>query len=1470
MQKAKTLSKLLLVILSIVVGINLSYAESRSYLSPIEQRKKREARLLLEKQKQAAGVKEESLRLLLEAQSKRSLDLIEKQASVQKAIAQRNQKARSKQQPSMLVSPSQLVSVPPPSLGQIKIHSEAAESQSIAQPSVDSDFVTPPVSLAIKKAEFISRKEPIVIPRRQKKEIQSKEEGSLVPIHESLTPEPHIAIEPLPITSSLGNGMEILPLTPTPAHQIKKPSVLKNSSSSSQELDLSYNEDDPDKILARFQVEHPISSSDLDDPEVDQILNSIDQELLASKDIGFKQKLAYAREQLSQPLAKFKEPALIKKAEFFELVKTREKELESLAGYIGDSDEEEEHDSDFIKKAEIFIEIAELVKAREKELEPLAGYIGDSDEEEEHNSDFIMAEDFLTRKNSLIEEDIYGYDKPITSYQEFIDLTEQARKRDLESQAREEEESSELNLYYLKANPKDNISQISIPQPILINQGPVILAASSASIMGADIALAEVIKESELPREKQEVVPQHQIKLESFEYISPLVEFAPSSYYLTQKKPSELVVTPDVTEEAIHQVFTEHQELLEFVPVSKNNIGSISVPSPILAKQDQAILATPSASIMGSDIVLAEVIKESELPREKQEEGLLAPKLTVINTQYEKRREETVRLLAKGREELVLSQQLIAELQKSYMHLQAVQKPPTKKAEASGVMQIEKQLAEVARTHEAFSLASLERENQLEQQRQKLQELDNRRQLLDAQAEARIKAEKEFNEREEELLRISLAVANEKYEKRREETARLLAAGSEELVLTKAARETTAASGRELSASLTALNESGLKLAEQVGSLDLAGQLLADRFGKLRGSGISLQESSHALHTAGIKLSEQVDVLNDSGIALAEVIKKSELSREKQEEALLAQQLAVINAQYERRREETARLLAAGSEELVLTKAARETTAASGRELSASLTALNESGLKLAEQVGSLDLAGQLLADRFGKLRGSGISLQESSHALHTAGIKLSEQVDVLNDSGIALAEVIKKSELSRVKQEVVPEPKIKLESSEYISPLLEFVPNSFYLTQNEPSELVVTQDVTDEAIHQVFTEHEELLEFVPTFKVMTPSLTIESSSTPVKVSEKTTPENNSKIFAGTSNNINLTDTNLHRNINKEIENKLATGISRHILTAMNLEISKKHEIINSTWLLNKGSSTSHKESQMGVNAGDNGDNYLAAKGLWISGLYGHTVNNKNSNSYKGNLAGTTLGFDIPPTGQTLIGIAYSNINAIFRYTNAKSNVNAQGFAFYSQHLFLNNYIIEGLISITRSKVNSIANKKTSEGLYKQATAKFKSTSFSGELSAGYIITTSLGLTLIPNIGIKYANHKDGSYKEIGDSGMNLEVHPIKAEQRLTTAIGFKTIFPKVINSNTAITHYSNFSIENYFSNKPKVKAKLTWMDNYFEGKYGEDKVNTVGFNAGYGLVIKYNNIELSTNYHYHVENKLQNHQGSIKFKALF
>ncbi|HEY0750013.1 MAG TPA: hypothetical protein VGD26_02590, partial [Chitinophagaceae bacterium] len=98
---------------------------------------------------------------------------------------------------------------------------------------------------------------------------------------------------------------------------------------------------------------------------------------------------------------------------------------------------------------------------------------------------------------------------------------------------------------------------------------------------------------------------------------------------------------------------------------------------------------------------------------------------------------------------------------------------------------LEEQLNEAGKSREKLLSESLARDKVAEQIKRKLflqsersKELE---QIVELLTSARIKAEKEFNEREEELLRRSLAAANEKYEKSREETARLLAAGREEL-----------------------------------------------------------------------------------------------------------------------------------------------------------------------------------------------------------------------------------------------------------------------------------------------------------------------------------------------------------------------------------------------------------------------------------------------------------------------------------------------------------------------------------------------------------------------------------------------------------------------------------------------------------------------------------------------------------------
>ena len=57
-------------------------------------------------------------------------------------------------------------------------------------------------------------------------------------------------------------------------------------------------------------------------------------------------------------------------------------------------------------------------------------------------------------------------------------------------------------------------------------------------------------------------------------------------------------------------------------------------------------------------------------------------------------------------------------------------------------------------------------------------------------------------------------------------------------------------------------------------------------------------------------------------------------------------------------------------------------------------------------------------------------------------------------------------------------------------------------------------------------------------------------------------------------------------------------------------------------------------------------------KGLWVSGLYGSSnqgMINKTA-GYKGRSAGGSIGFDFSPTDESLIGIAYSNINTNLKY----------------------------------------------------------------------------------------------------------------------------------------------------------------------------------------------------------------------------
>lgn len=313
-----------------------------------------------------------------------------------------------------------------------------------------------------------------------------------------------------------------------------------------------------------------------------------------------------------------------------------------------------------------------------------------------------------------------------------------------------------------------------------------------------------------------------------------------------------------------------------------------------------------------------------------------------------------------------------------------------------------------------------------------------------------------------------------------------------------------------------------------------------------------------------------------------------------------------------------------------------------------------------------------------------------------------------------------------------------------------------------------------------------------------------------------------------------------------------------------------------------------------GIGAGDTEEASIFQKfapyGLWISGLYGvstkgisnDTGNNHDSNnisyrgrSYKGRVVGSTIGIDFNPAEESLIGIAYSNARSRLKYKDITGELtaNSNSLSIYGQQQ-VNNFFIQGLISFTLSHVNSILNKKITSNISGVAKARFNNTALIGEIITSYKISHQSGMVVMPNISLRFSGYRDSGYTETGAGLMNLQVQASRSH-KLTGIAGVRFMTPEIeasgIADNLVFMPDFNFSIEKYLNNgRPKVRAKLSWMNNYFDSQISERNKKGFGFNLGGGLMAKRRNFEVFTGYNCHLENKYKSHQGSLKIRILF
>ncbi|WPY00809.1 Sca family autotransporter beta-domain protein [Candidatus Trichorickettsia mobilis] len=333
--------------------------------------------------------------------------------------------------------------------------------------------------------------------------------------------------------------------------------------------------------------------------------------------------------------------------------------------------------------------------------------------------------------------------------------------------------------------------------------------------------------------------------------------------------------------------------------------------------------------------------------------------------------------------------------------------------------------------------------------------------------------------------------------------------------------------------------------------------------------------------------------------------------------------------------------------------------------------------------------------------------------------------------------------------------------------------------------------------------------------------------------------------------------------------NRMEQAVQAHIKVAEQVTETIHHTIDNR---MNELSNQPEimVSSGLGVAAGDETKRKL--QGVWARGIYGVSKQqaDKGSAGYNGNSAGGTIGGDFELNEKNIVGIAYSNIRSGFKYKQSragdKTTGNSHILSLYGAHQLNDSLSLKTMLAAGMSKI-------TTKRLImdKIATGKVKNKSYSAEASLNYKIMANENLYFMPNVGLRYAHYRDGAYSERGVGVYNVSV-AAKSNNTLTAITGINMIMPQKLSEALIVVPSVHVAIESYLLNKKqKVKAKLAWMDSYFENNASLGaKSAKFSYNVGGGIVAKYNNIEVSANYNCNLRKKYQNHQGTVKLKILF
>lgn len=284
--------------------------------------------------------------------------------------------------------------------------------------------------------------------------------------------------------------------------------------------------------------------------------------------------------------------------------------------------------------------------------------------------------------------------------------------------------------------------------------------------------------------------------------------------------------------------------------------------------------------------------------------------------------------------------------------------------------------------------------------------------------------------------------------------------------------------------------------------------------------------------------------------------------------------------------------------------------------------------------------------------------------------------------------------------------------------------------------------------------------------------------------------------------------------------------------------------------------------SSAAVAAGDE-DEKVLDKGLWIAGTIG-TNKQKGTSGYKGHASGGTIGFDVGSDNfKDLVGIAYTKLDSKFKSSGSRLNttVDSHILALYGQKELPKNFMIQAMFAYNHNIVKSKINR-----LGTIATGKYTNNNYNFETLLSYNHLINGGITLTPNLGIRYGHSKDGTYQESNIGIQHLSIASKK--QHLWSGIlgGSVALVPQKIAEGFNITPALQGSVENYFNNKSKkLNAKVKWKDREVNETIALPKQPKVGYNIGASVLTEKGNVSVTLEYNCHLQKKYQSHQGFVK-----